>query len=77
MRRDEMMPVQNLGSLCSDRTPRVLGLVTHHFSSPRGLEKRYFLQNEPNFSQCLPHFLKKFKANQTHFKAKKSQFEPN
>jgi hypothetical protein len=40
-------------------------------------QKKYFLQNEPKIVQCLPGILKKREANQSHFKAKKSQFEPN
>jgi hypothetical protein len=39
--------------------------------------KIHFLQNEPNFSQCLPRILEKLKANESHFKAKKTQFKPN
>jgi hypothetical protein len=74
-RRDEKMPVQNLDPFCSDHPLSLL--ITRHFPQafvPRiptpsfylltsGLRKKYFLQNEPNFSQCLPHFLKKWKAN--------------
>jgi hypothetical protein len=41
------------------------------------LPKNVFLQNEPKVVQCLPRNLKKREANQSHFKAKKSQFEPN
>jgi hypothetical protein len=52
-RRDERMPVQNLGSPYVLTAPA--GLITHHTS----LWEKYFLPNEPKVVQCLPGKLKK------------------
>jgi hypothetical protein len=55
-RLDERVPVQNLGSLCSDHP---LGLVTYHCRKAPGFTKnKYFLPNKPKVIQCLPGKLK-------------------
>jgi hypothetical protein len=57
-RRDERKQVQNLGSLCSDRTRTLVSsLITCRklLDSP----KKVFLPNEPKPVQCLPGKLKK------------------
>jgi hypothetical protein len=80
-RRDERKPVQNLGSLSSDRT-RAPGLVTRHTSLitcrmapvPR---KIFFFQER---SQTLPVIiddLEKTNPKRTQTKAKRTQIKPD
>jgi hypothetical protein len=65
-RRDERMPVQNLGSLCSDRARTPSGLITRHSSLPMGFwsQKKVFWKNEPKPGPSLLTIVKKRTQNE-------------
>ena len=65
--RDERTPVQNLGSLCSDRArPPVSSLATRHSSLPMGFwsQKKVFWKNEPKLGPSLLMIVKKRTQNE-------------